>query len=122
MTYLDSVAAAIDSLRANFLRTALTTLGIVIGVAAVIAMVGVGRGAEQRMDSIIQGLGANIMIVINGTSVSGGVRHGSGTRLSLTRSDAVALENGISAVQVAAPSVRGSGATSSCAPGATPKP
>ena len=109
MTYLDSVLAAIESLRTNFLRTVLTTLGIIIGVAAVIAMVAVGAGAESRVQAVIQSLGSNIMIVLNGTSVSGGVRRGSGSRLSLTEGDARAIQEQIPAVKVAAPSVRGAG-------------
>jgi putative ABC transport system permease protein len=109
MTPVDSVWSALDSLRANLLRTVLTTLGIVIGVAAVIAMVGVGRAAEQRVQSVMQNLGANIMIVLNGTSTSGGVRRGSGSKPSLTIGDADAIVRELSAVQAAAPSVRGTG-------------
>ncbi len=106
---MDSLLVALDSLRANALRTSLTTLGIIIGVAAVIAMVAVGNGAERRVQSLIQSLGSNILIVINGTSVSGGVRHGAGSTVSLTTADAAALERDVPAVQIAAPSVRGSG-------------
>jgi len=109
MSPMDSVLAALDSLRANALRTSLTTLGIIIGVAAVIAMVAVGNGAERKVQALIQSLGANILIVINGTSVSGGVRGGAGTTVSLTSADARALEREIPSVQIAAPSVRGIG-------------
>ncbi|MCE2494750.1 MAG: ABC transporter permease [Alphaproteobacteria bacterium] len=109
MTALDSLLAALGSLRANPLRTALTTLGIVIGVAAVIAMVAVGSGAERRMDQVIQSLGSNILIVLNGTSVSGGVRGGAGSVISLTEDDARALEEEVDAIAVAAPSIRGAG-------------
>ena len=109
MNPMDSVLAALDSLRANALRTSLTTLGIIIGVAAVIAMVAVGNGAERKVQALIQSLGANILIVINGTSVSGGVRGGAGTTVSLTTADARALEREIPSVQIAAPSVRGIG-------------
>ena len=109
MTPVDSIRSALDSLRANLLRTVLTTLGIVIGVAAVIAMVGVGRAAEQRVQSVMQNLGANIMIVLNGTSTSGGVRRGSGSKPSLTIGDADAIVRELSSVQAAAPSVRGTG-------------
>ena len=109
MTWLDSFISAIDSLRANFLRTVLTTLGIVIGVAAVIAMVGVGRAAEERVQSVMQNLGANIMIVQNGTTTSGGVRRGAGSKPSLTIGDAEAIEREMPTVQTAAPMVRGSG-------------
>jgi len=109
MNPMDSLLAALDSLRANALRTSLTTLGIIIGVAAVIAMVAVGNGAERRVQSLIQSLGSNILIVINGTSVSGSVRHGAGSTISLTTADAAALERDVPSVQIAAPSVRGAG-------------
>ncbi len=109
MKALDSLLTALDSLRTNILRTALTTLGIIIGVAAVIAMVAVGAGAEQRVQALIQSLGANVLIVLNGTSVSGGARGGSGSVISLTTADARALEQEVPAVRIAAPMVRGSG-------------
>jgi len=109
MKPLDWLIAAIDSLRANILRTALTTLGIVIGVAAVIAMVSVGAGAEKKVQDVIQSLGANILIVLNGTSTASGVRGGSGSRFSLTEDDARALEAEIPSIAIAAPNVRGTG-------------
>jgi putative ABC transport system permease protein len=109
MKPLDWLIAAIDSLRANVLRTALTTLGIVIGVAAVIAMVSVGAGAEKKVQDVIQSLGANILIVLNGSSTAGGVRGGSGSRFSLTEDDARALEAEIPSIAIAAPNVRGTG-------------
>jgi len=105
----DWLMAAFSSLRANVLRTVLTTLGIVIGVASVIAMVSVGAGAEQKVQSVIQSLGANILIILNGSSTAGGVRGGSGSRLTLTEDDAKALEREIPAIAIAAPSVRGTG-------------
>lgn len=109
MNPVDLLVVAFDSLRANVMRTALTALGIIIGVAAVVTMVAVGTGAEQRMEAIIQSLGANILIVINGTSVSGGARGGSGSVISLTEDDAEALQEQIPAIAIAAPSVRGAG-------------
>jgi putative ABC transport system permease protein len=109
MTPLDSLGTAFGSLRANALRTTLTTLGIVIGVAAVIAMVAVGAGADRRMQEIINTLGSNILIVVNGTATSGGVRGGQGTEQSLTEDDAAAIQREVPGVQVAAPSVRGNG-------------
>ncbi|MCP5368915.1 MAG: ABC transporter permease [Hyphomicrobiales bacterium] len=109
MNLVDVLLSALDSLRANVLRTVLTTLGIIIGVAAVIAMVAVGAGAEQRVQAVIQSLGSNILIVLNGTSVSGGVRGGSGSVISLTEDDARALAAEIPSVRYAAPAVRGTG-------------
>ncbi|MEZ5649507.1 MAG: ABC transporter permease [Burkholderiaceae bacterium] len=109
MTLTDTVRTAFDSLRANLLRTILTTLGIIIGVAAVIAMVAVGAGAEQRVNELIQNLGSNILIVLNGASTTGGVRGGAGSQLSLTSADARALQAESDAIEIAAPSQRGSG-------------
>ena len=93
MTLWNCLQAALASLRANKLRTGLTTLGIIIGVAAVIAMVGVGKGAEKRIQEAIQGLGENVLFVRNGTSVSGGVRGGANSKVSLTEADAAAIED-----------------------------
>ncbi|MEE8396883.1 MAG: ABC transporter permease, partial [bacterium] len=107
MTALDFIATAGESLRANALRTVLTTLGIMIGVAAVIAMVAVGAGAERKMEDLIRRLGSNILIVLNGTSVSGGRRGGSGTAVSLTEDDARAIEREVPQVAIAAAAVRG---------------
>ena len=108
MSLVDTLLSAFVSLRANILRTVLTTLGIIIGVAAVIAMVGVGAGAEQRIQSVIDNLGSNVLFVSNGSSMSGGVRGGSGSRVSLTEADARAIEQEASSVLIAAPSVRAS--------------
>jgi putative ABC transport system permease protein len=109
MTLLDTLRTALESLRANLLRTILTTLGIIIGVAAVIAMVGVGAGAERRVNELIQNLGSNILIVLNGSAVSGGARGGAGSQLSLTTDDARALQAESQAIALAAPSQRGTG-------------
>tara|TARA_B100001146_G_scaffold104611_2_gene92527 strand:- start:6230 stop:7462 length:1233 start_codon:yes stop_codon:yes gene_type:complete len=108
MSLVDTLLSAFVSLRANILRTVLTTLGIIIGVAAVIAMVGVGAGAEQRIQGVIDNLGSNVLFVSNGSSMSGGVRGGSGSRVSLTEADARAIEEEASSVLIAAPSVRAS--------------
>ena len=109
MTTLDSIRSALESLRGNILRSVLTALGIIIGVAAVIVMVGVGSGAQHRVQSVIQNLGSNIVIVLNGSHTSRGAHTGRGTRITLTEQDAAALQDEIDAVQVAAGTVRGSG-------------
>ena len=108
MSLVDTLLSAFVSLRANILRTVLTTLGIIIGVAAVIAMVGVGAGAEQRIQGVIDNLGANVLFVSNGSSMSGGARGGSGSNVSLTEADARAIEEEASSVLIAASSVRAS--------------
>ena len=109
MNYIDSIFASLRALRVNVMRSVLTTLGIIIGVAAVIIMVSVGAGAEAQVNELIRSLGANLIIVLPGTTTSGGVRLGHGTRLTLTDDDAAAIQREIQIVQVAAPSVRGGG-------------
>ncbi|HCY12567.1 MAG TPA: multidrug ABC transporter substrate-binding protein, partial [Gammaproteobacteria bacterium] len=109
MRLSDSLLSAAASLRSNKLRTALTTLGIIIGVAAVIAMVGVGKGAEQRIEEAIQGLGENVLFVRNGTNVAGGVRGGSSAKVSLSEEDAAAIQTQAPSILIAAPTVRATG-------------
>jgi putative ABC transport system permease protein len=102
-----SVRIAGRALRVNKLRSALTMLGIIIGVAAVIAMVGVGAGAQARVAEQIQSLGSNLVIVLPGTITASGIRLGTGSRETITDDDAVAIAREIPLVQAAAPSVRG---------------
>ncbi|MDG2237221.1 MAG: ABC transporter permease [Arenicellales bacterium] len=109
MTLSDSLLSAVSSLRANKLRTALTTLGIIIGVSAVIAMVGVGKGAQLRIQETIQGLGENVLFVRNGTSVAGGVRGGANSKISLNEADAAAIIAGAPSILIAAPTLRATG-------------
>jgi len=101
--------AALKSLGANMMRSVLTTLGIIIGVSAVIIMISVGTGAEERMGELIRSLGSNLIIVLPGSSAGGGVRMGRGTLPTITEDDAWAIQKEIETVQVVAPSARGSG-------------
>jgi putative ABC transport system permease protein len=87
----------------NKLRSALTVLGIVIGVAAVICMVSVGAGAQSEVSEKIRTLGANLMLVIPGARNSGGARAESGTEPTLTEEDAAAIRRELPDVQVSAP-------------------
>jgi putative ABC transport system permease protein len=98
---------ALRSLRVNKLRTALTMLGIMIGVGAVIAMVSVGSGAQARVAEQIQSLGSNLIIVLSGSSNAAGVRLGQGSQLTITEDDAAAIAREVPVVQVAAPTSRG---------------
>jgi putative ABC transport system permease protein len=107
MTLSDCLRSAGTALRANLLRSILTSLGIIIGVGAVIAMVAIGAGAEHRVAGLIQNLGANIIIVQNGSRTAGGAQGGQGSNITLTEEDAQALAREIDAVAVAAPSVQG---------------
>ena len=102
-----SVRIAARALRVNMLRSALTMLGIVIGVGAVITMVAVGAGAQQRVSEQIQSLGSNMIVVLSGSATQGGVRMGSGSQLTITEDDAWAIQREISLVEAAAPIMRG---------------
>jgi len=104
---LQALRIALRSLKVNKLRTALTMLGIMIGVAAVIAMVSVGAGAQARVAEQIQSLGSNLIIALSGSSNAAGVRLGQGSQLTITEDDAQAIAREVPAVQVAAPSSRG---------------
>jgi putative ABC transport system permease protein len=102
-----SMQIAFGALRINKLRSALTMLGIIIGVAAVIAMVAVGTGAEARIQQQIASIGSNIIIVISGSITSSGIRMGTGMAQTLTEEDARALVRDCPGVQAAAPTSRG---------------
>ena len=104
---LGSIRIALRALRVNRMRSALTMLGIIIGVAAVIAMVGVGAGATARIQDQIQSIGSNLIIVLPGSVSSNGVRLGSGAVASLTQDDAKAIAAECPSVALAAPTVRG---------------
>src|SRR5262245_10229370 len=99
---------AISALKANKLRSALTMLGIIIGVAAVIAMVAVGSGATARIEEQIQSIGSNVIIVLSGSINSGGIRLGSGASQTLTKDAAKAIAAECTAVQATSGTVRGS--------------
>jgi putative ABC transport system permease protein len=107
VSVLQSARVALCALRVNTLRSALTMLGIIIGVGAVIAMVSVGAGAQVRVAEQIQSLGSNLIIVLSGSVTSSGIRLGQGSQLTITEDDAEAIAREIPAVQVAAPSMRG---------------
>ena len=104
---LASMKIAFGALLINKLRSALTMLGIIIGVAAVIAMVAVGAGAQVRIQQQIASIGSNIIIVLSGSITSSGVRVGTGNAQTLTEDDAKALARDVPAVQAAAPVSRG---------------
>jgi len=109
MNILASIRIALRALRINKLRSALTMLGIIIGVAAVITMIAVGSGAQSRIEEQIKGLGTNLIILMPGSSTSGGVRMGAGSRNTLTEEDGYAIQRDVPAVQASAPTLRGTG-------------
>ena len=102
-----SMKIAFGALRINKLRSALTMLGIIIGVAAVIAMVAVGSGAQERIEQQIASIGSNIIMVASGSITSSGIRMGAGNAQTLTEDDAKAIARDSPAVQLAAPASRG---------------
>ncbi|PYN24402.1 MAG: multidrug ABC transporter substrate-binding protein [Candidatus Rokuibacteriota bacterium] len=107
MSLWQSVRIAGRALRVNKLRSALTMLGIIIGVAAVIAMVGVGAGAQARVAEQIQSLGSNLIIVLSGSVTASGIRLGTGSQLTISEDDSAAIAREVPLVQASAPSVRG---------------
>ena len=106
MNFMAALRSALRALAANTLRSILTMLGIIIGVAAVITMIAVGRGATERVQEQMKGLGSNIMLVLPGSVTAGGVRLGAQTGQGLTEEDASAIGRDVPEVQVAAPSLR----------------
>ena len=104
---LASLRIALRALMVNKMRSALTMLGIIIGVGAVIAMIAVGSGAKKRIAEQIASMGSNLLIVMSGSSTSGGLRFGAGTVPTLTVDDAKAIQTEIPAVRYTAPNISG---------------
>lgn len=98
-----TVRIAIRAIKVNKMRSALTMLGIIIGVSAVITMVAVGSGAKQRIAEQISSVGSNLLMIMSGTTTPGGVRMGMGTQPTLTLGDAQAIARECPAVQYVAP-------------------
>ena len=106
MRYLQILKVAYRALGKNKMRSGLTMLGIIIGVAAVIAMVGIGQGAKQMINDQISSLGENLLNIFPGSQSSGGVRFGAGTQQTLTEEDATAIKANCPAVEWVSPVVR----------------
>jgi putative ABC transport system permease protein len=100
---------AARALAKNKMRASLTVLGIVIGIAAVIAMVSLGQGAGAMIQNQFRALGTNVVIVFPGSQQQGGVRRGSGTTRTLMAEDADAIMRECTAVLAASPIVNGGG-------------
>jgi putative ABC transport system permease protein len=103
MSPQENVRIGIRALGVNKLRSALTTLGIVVGVAAVVCMMSVGAGAQAEVSEKIRTLGANLVLIMPGARISGGARLEAGSEPTLTEEDAAAIRRESSDVQVAAP-------------------
>ncbi|MFN9807449.1 MAG: ABC transporter permease [Betaproteobacteria bacterium] len=106
---LSILRIALKALRVNKLRSALTMLGMIIGVAAVIAMIAIGTGAQERVRDQIRNLGSNLILIFPGSTTASGVRLGTGAAQTLTEEDAAAIAREVEGVVVAAPTVRGAG-------------
>ena len=106
MNFLMIFKIAGRALARNTMRSVLTMLGIIIGVAAVIAMVAVGQGAKAQIESQIASIGSNLLMVFPGSTTQGGVHAGSGSVTTLTEDDALAIQKELSSVRLAAPSLR----------------
>ena len=106
MTVYRIVRTAMKALQRNPLRAMLTTLGIVIGVAAVIAMMEIGAGSSSALHKTIASMGANVVMIRPGTAASGGISFGAGTITTLTPQDYEAILRECPSVRSAAPVVR----------------
>src|SRR4051812_3998121 len=102
---------SLRALRRNVMRSILTTLGIIIGIAAVIAMMEIGNGVKLKMQKQMAALGANNLMVWPGSSRMGGVSGGSGSRVNLTDADCQAIIDMCPAVKMAAPLMNAPDAT-----------
>src|SRR5947209_15213875 len=107
MDLVDLLFISLRTLAKNKLRSGLTVLGVVIGIAAVTTMVSIGQGASQLVRNEFQNLGSNVIIVLPARSQSGGAR--SGTVTTLTEADADAIADQCPAVLAVASFIRASG-------------
>jgi putative ABC transport system permease protein len=103
MTWLDTLRTSLDAMRSHRMRSALTVLGILIGIAAVILTVGLGVGAQQQVTAQVEALGTNLLIISPGSTTSTtGVRGGFGSASTLTQADAAALASPVVAPDIKA--------------------
>jgi len=106
MSILHTLRVALRALMRNKMRSFLTTLGMIIGVCAVIFSVAVGEGAKAKVEEAFAAMGSNLLILMPGSSTSGGARGGSGSQPTLTWDDMRAIQNEISTVKYVAPVLR----------------
>lgn len=104
-----TIKISFRALKVNKMRSVLTSLGIIIGVAAVIIMLAVGEGARKQISDQIASMGSNLLIVMSGSTTSGGMRMGSGTQPTLTAADAEAIVSECPSVFAVAPVLPGTG-------------
>src|SRR6476659_1594891 len=106
MNVVQTFRVAARALVRNTMRSFLTTLGIVIGVAAVIAMVAIGDGAKAQVESSFAAMGSNLLIVLPGTTSAGGSHGGFGSMPTLTWDDLQAIRDEVPSVRAAAAVLR----------------
>ena len=102
----ETLRVGMQALGRNKMRAALTALGIIIGVAAVICMVAIGEGAQSRVRQQIEGAGTNVLMVMSGSSTGGGMRGGMGSQPTLTWDDLRAIQTELPNVRAASPQAR----------------
>lgn len=104
--FRESIIIALEGLKSNKLRSVLTMLGIIIGVGAVIAMVSIGMGVQQKVQSSIASLGSNLLIVMPGSNAPPGtVRLAAGSNITLTNQDAKAIQKQVGGINFVLPAV-----------------
>jgi len=108
MSPLLTLRVAVRAILRNKLRAFLTTLGIVIGVGAVIAMMAIGAGAKQRVEEAFAAMGTNVLIILPGSTNASGVHGGFGSMPTLTWDDFAAIRTDVATVKAAAPTLRSS--------------
>src|SRR5687768_9237767 len=106
MNLIAIIGEALRALRLNRLRTGLTMLGMIIGVAAVVLMLAVGQGAQTMVNQAISSMGSNLLLVVPGATSSGALRSGAGAVQTLTMGDAQAIAN-LPSVKATAPLITG---------------
>ncbi len=109
MKILNILISAFRALQRNKMRSFLTMLGIIIGVAAVIAMLAIGQGAQYSVEQQISSLGTNVLIVYPGSQNAGGVKGGAGTTTTLTEDDCIAIQRECPAVALLSPGTQAGG-------------
>jgi putative ABC transport system permease protein len=108
MNLWQTLRVAMRAILRNKLRSFLTTLGIIIGVGAVIAMVAIGAGAKEQVEEAFAAMGTNLLIILPGSSTSSGARGGFGSMPTLTKDDVEAIRTQVATVKRAAPALRSS--------------
>jgi putative ABC transport system permease protein len=103
---LQVLRVAVRALMRNKMRSFLTTLGVIIGVSAVIAMVAIGEGAKARVEEAFASMGSNLLVVLSGTTSASGAHGGFGSMPTLTWDDLKAIRSEASAVRYASPQLR----------------